>query len=102
MARLSIVNPIAIAQADTSDAPRIAPAARPKTLDGKRIALYWNGKPLGDIALERTKEGLARSFRDVTFIDVFGEKGGINRYLSPEQLDMLERDADVVIGTSGD
>lgn len=102
MARLSIVNPIATAQADTSEAPRVAPAARPKSLEGLRIGLYWNGKPQGDVALAHTKAMLGESFRGVSFVDVFGEKGGINRYLSPEQLDMLERDADVVIGTSGD
>ena len=102
MAQLSIVNPIATAQADTSEAPRISPAPRPKSLDGKRIGLYWNGKPLGDIALENTKEILRNTFRDVRFVDVFGEKGGINRYLSPGQLDMLQEEADVVIGTSGD
>jgi hypothetical protein len=102
MAQLDIVNPVAIAEADTSEAPRIEPAARPASLAGLRIGLYWNGKPQGDVALAHTKLRLSEAYDDVSFVDVFGEKGGLNRYLSPDQLDMLAREADVVIGTSGD
>lgn len=102
MARLEIVNPVALAEADSAQAPKITPAARPASLAGLRIGLYWNGKPQGDVALAYTKQRLADAYDGVTFVDVFGEKGGLNRYLSPEQLDLLERETDVVIGTSGD
>jgi hypothetical protein len=102
VARLEIVNPIALAQADSSDTVKIEPAPRPASLTGLRIGLYWNGKPQGDAALEHTKRRLTEAYAGVTFVDVFGEKGGLNRYLSPAQLDLLEREADVVIGTSGD
>jgi hypothetical protein len=101
-ATLEIVNPVALAQSDSSAAERVEPAPRRASLDGARIGLYWNGKPQGDVALAHTKIRLAEAYDDVTFVDVFGEKGGLNRYLSPEQLEMLARDTDVVVGTSGD
>lgn len=99
---LAIVNPIAEPQAEDDGAERYPPAPRPRTLDGARVALYWNGKQNGLDALDRTRECLAERFRDITFIDVIGELGGTNRYLSPEQLDRLSRDADVVVATSAD
>jgi hypothetical protein len=40
---LVVVNPVAEAHADTEGAERYPPAARPSTLDGKTVALYWNG-----------------------------------------------------------
>src|SRR5262245_57676610 len=102
MSKLTIVNPIAQAQAETADAERIPAARRPASLDGLTVGLYWNGKNLGDIALARAREHLAAGFPGVKFLDVFGEKGGLNRYLSPAQLDQMERECDVAIGTTAD
>jgi hypothetical protein len=102
MGKLTIVNPVAQAQVDTADAERIAPAKRPPTLEGRTVGLYWNGKNLGDIALARARENLAAAFPGVEFLDVFGEKGGLNRYLSPAQLEMMARECDAAIGTTAD
>jgi hypothetical protein len=102
MSKLTIVNPIAQAQAETADAERIAPARRPATLEGRTVGLYWNGKNLGDIALARVREHLAAGFPGIRFLDVFGEKGGLNRYLSPAQLELMERECDAAIGTTAD
>ncbi|MBW2498825.1 MAG: hypothetical protein JRF61_16225 [Deltaproteobacteria bacterium] len=102
MAELCIVNPIAEPQADHEDAERFPPAPRPETLEGKRIALYWNGKQNGLHALERAKQNLAKRFEGVRFLELTGELGGTNRYLSPEQLDMLEKEVDVAVCTSAD
>jgi hypothetical protein len=99
---LTIVNPIAQPRELAQGADRFAPASRPSTLDGKTIALYWNGKQNGQHALTRTREHLSRLYQDVTFIDVVGELGGTNRYLSPKQLDMLAEEADVAVCTSAD
>jgi hypothetical protein len=99
---LTIVNPVAEPQAHDDSAERYPPAVRPKTLDGAVIALYWNGKQNGPDALVRAKELLSARFRDVTFVDLIGELGGTNRYLSPAQLDMIERDVDVAICTTAD
>ena len=57
-ALLTIVNPVAEPQAHDDDAERYAPARRPATLEGKTVALYWNGKQNGLDALDRTKQHL--------------------------------------------
>jgi hypothetical protein len=101
-ARLTIVNPVAESQADLDDAMRDPPAPRPADLNGKRVALYWNGKQNGIHALDAARELLSQRFTGLTFIDVIGEQGGVNRFLSPGQLEMLEREADVAICTSAD
>ena len=102
MSRLTIVNPVAEPEAHAEGADRSPPADRPGTLDGLTVALYWNGKQNGLPALERTREHLERMYKDIQFIDVFGELGGTNRYLSPGQLAMLEKSADVAVCTSAD
>ena len=102
ISRLTIVNPVAEPEAHQASADRSPPAARLATLDGKTIALYWNGKQNGLPALARTRELLAGLYKDVTFIDVFGELGGTNRYLSPGQLEMLEKSVDAAVCTSAD
>jgi len=99
---LVIVNPIAEPAAHLDSAERHAPAKRPATLDGKVVALYWNGKQNGLHALARARENVAKLYRDVRFIDVIGDSGGTNRYLSSEQLKRLKREADVAICTSAD
>ena len=101
-AQLKIVNPVAIPASHVEKGERHPPAKRSGSLDGKTVALYWNGKQNGPFALDRSKEKLASQFRDIRFIDVVGEKGGTARYLSEAQLDMLEREADAVIATTAD
>jgi hypothetical protein len=101
-ARLTIVNPVATPNAETDQGDRFPPAARPATLDGKTVALYWNGKQNGLDALARTKELLEKRFTGVRFLDIIGELGGTNRYLSEDQLTMLAERAAAVVGTSAD
>jgi hypothetical protein len=100
--RLTIDNPIAEPQAHQENADRHAPAPRLDGLDGKTVALYWNGKQNGLDALARTKENLGKLFHDIRFIDVVGELGGTNRYLSAGQLEMLAREADVAVCSTAD
>ena len=101
-ASLTIVNPVAEPQAHEDDAERFAPAPRPSTLAGKTVALYWNGKQNGLDALDRTKQHLTKQFDDIRFVEVTGELGGTNRYLSPGQLAMLEAEVDVAVCTTAD
>jgi hypothetical protein len=101
-ARLAIVNPVAEPHDYDAGAERHPPARRPATLDGKTVALYWNGKQNGPDALARAKSTLSRRFKDIRFIDVTGELGGTNRYLSPEQLKYLQANADAAVCTSAD
>jgi hypothetical protein len=101
-ATLVIVNPVAESQVDLDDSMRDPPAPRPADLNNKRVALYWNGKQNGKFALDAVRDLLSKRFTGLSFIDVTGELGGVNRFLSPGQLDMLERDADVAICTTAD
>ena len=99
---LTIVNPVAEPQAHEDDAERYAPAPRPSTLEGKTVALYWNGKQNGLDALDRTKQHLTKQYNDIRFVEITGELGGTNRYLSTGQLDMLEAEVDVAVCTTAD
>ncbi len=101
-ATLSIVNPVAEPQAHEDDAERFPPAPRPSSLAGARIALYWNGKQNGLDALAAAKQILTARYPDATFVELTGELGGTNRYLSPAQLDLLEATVDVAVCTSAD
>jgi hypothetical protein len=64
--------------------------------------LYWNGKQKGPDALARTRTLLSERYTDIRFVDVIGELGGTNRYLSPAQLDTLVGAVDVVVATTAD
>src|SRR5262245_61298519 len=101
-AELRIVTPVAEPHSDTEGAERHRPAERLEKLDGATIALYWNGKQNGLDALARARENIAAIHRDVTFVDVIGELGGTNRYLSPEQIATLSSSVDAAICTSAD
>jgi hypothetical protein len=99
---LTIVNPVAEPQADADPSIRHAPAKRPSTLAGKTVALYWNGKQNGLDALAQAKTRLSERFEGIRFIELMGELGGTNRYLSPEQLSRLQQEADAAVCTSAD
>jgi hypothetical protein len=47
--------------------------AHPRDLQGKRIALYWNGNPNADIFLTRLAELLGSKIDDVTMVKVWEE-----------------------------
>jgi hypothetical protein len=102
VAQLEIVNPVATPKAAEEGSLVTATAKRPASLVGARIGLYWNGKQNGPAALARTKTLLADRYEGITFVDVIGELGGTNRYLSDTQLDMLVESVDVVVATSAD
>jgi hypothetical protein len=102
VAQLEIVNPVATPEAAEEGSLVTATAKRPASLVGARIGLYWNGKQNGPAALARTKTLLADRYEGITFVDVIGELGGTNRYLSDTQLDMLVESVDVVVATSAD
>ncbi|MEU8252083.1 hypothetical protein [Nonomuraea sp. NPDC048916] len=100
-ARLTIVNPVATPRSH-ADGDRFPPAARPSTLDGATVALYWNGKQNGLDALARARELIEAKFRDVTFVELTGALGGTTRYLSEEQLTLIEQRVDVMVATTAD
>src|SRR3974390_161528 len=102
MDTLTVVNPVATPSTASETAERHPPAPRVVALDDKVIALYWNGKQNGLDALARTRELFEKRFAGLTFIDVTGELGGTNRFLSEDQLAMLADKADAVVATSAD
>ncbi|MBM4406181.1 MAG: hypothetical protein FJ039_08380 [Chloroflexi bacterium] len=102
MAELRIVNPIALAQAATPRANRFPPAARPQTLEGKTIGLFWNSKAGGEIGLTRTKELLQRLYPTSKFREYFGEHGTFARRASNAQFDSMAKDCAAVVGATAD
>ncbi|TXK40330.1 hypothetical protein [Nonomuraea sp. C10] len=100
-ARLSIVNPVATPRSH-ADGDRFPPAPRPETLDGATVALYWNGKQNGLDALVKARELIEAAYEDVTFVEMTGALGGTTRYLSEEQLTLIEEKVDALVGTSAD
>ena len=63
LAKLRIINPIAEPHADTEGAERHAPAARPSSLKGKTVALYWNGNKLGSMCSRGCAKTSPNAFR---------------------------------------
>ncbi|MBI2909492.1 MAG: hypothetical protein HYX92_17745 [Chloroflexi bacterium] len=62
MAEIEVMNPVAEVR------PKgVTPAPRLDTLDGKKIALWWNTKSNGDVALTAAAEAIQRHFKNVTF-----------------------------------
>ncbi len=59
----TLLDPSGVAQVD---ALRVIP--RPATLEGKTVLLYWNGKPNGDVFLNRTAKLIEEHAKGVTFI----------------------------------
>ena len=102
MAELRIVNPVAESQAAASSAERFPPAGRTASLDGRSIALFWNAKAGGDVALARTRENLKRLYPTARFVDYFGAEGTHMRRASTEQLDRIASECDAAVGATAD
>jgi hypothetical protein len=95
--RLEVANPVA-----KSVIPRIEPAARPGDLDGKKVGLYWNFKPGGNVGLDQVEVRLRERFPTAEFIRFEGAVGASVRHVTPGQADDIARQCDVVVGTTGD
>ena len=97
MAQLEILHPVAeILPASVSA------ARRPGTLDGATIGLFWNSKAGGDVALRAAAEELARRHGGITFRHYVGSVGSTYRQATPEDVQRMTAECDVVIGSSGD
>ncbi len=97
MATLEVANPLA-----ESTVNRIDPAPRPADLDGKTIALYWNIKSGGDIALDRTESALRARYPGVTFERYLGSIGSTVRHLTPADVERIATTCQAAVGTTGD
>ena len=80
-------------------------APRVDTLEGKRIGLLWNGKPNGDVFLNRVAELLEKNYKDIEIIKFWEvDPGGtalVTKY-SDELLDRIADSIDIVIASSAD
>ncbi|MBI2858837.1 MAG: hypothetical protein HYX90_07145 [Chloroflexi bacterium] len=61
--RWTLLNPSGVAQIEAVKAN-----PRPSTLDGKTVLLYWNGKPNGDVFLNRTAKLIEKHAMGVRFV----------------------------------
>ena len=95
--QMEVLNPVsALAMPKT-----VVPARRPDTLSGKRIALWWNSKDRGDIALDTVAEKLEQQYKNIEFVR-FYQQYDVGR-VSPEYWDKAtESKLDAAIITSGD
>lgn len=97
MVELVVANPVA-----ESDVQRIEPARRPSDLTGKRIGLYWNLKPGGNVGLDRVEQRLRERFATAEFVRFEGSVGASVRHLTPKDADRVASQVQVVVGTTGD
>ena len=90
--QLEVLNPVS-----ETPSQSFKPATRPKSLDGKRVGLYWNFKPGGDYALERVSQEIQARFKDVK----------VKLYPAPRPvpkatLKAIQTECDVVVGSTAD
>lgn len=95
--RMEVLNPVArVVQQKGASAQRLG------TLQGKRVGLYWNQKPGGDAALARAAELLRSRYPHLEFGNYAGSIGGVNRYLTSDDVLRISRECSAVIGSTGD
>ena len=79
--------------------------SRIKTFDGKKIALWWNGKPNGNFFLNRVAELLGEKYKGIEIIklwEVYPTETAHPDKKSDAVLDLIARSADIVIAGQGD
>ena len=77
----------------------VTPAPRLTTLQGKRLAVIWNGKLGGDIFLKRVSEVLTDRY-GASGIEWISDRGDTNRVIDPAIVDHIVTTCDgAVIGT---
>lgn len=91
METLEVLNPVALVTARKS---RLA--QRPSTLSNKRVALYWNGKPGGEVALARVGELLDERFENLQLTLIKSSVGGFRARLEDAKA------FDAVVASTGD
>jgi hypothetical protein len=78
---------------------------RVDTLDGRRVGLLWNGKPNGDVFLNRVSELLEKNYKSIEIIkfwEVDPEGTAFSNKYSDEILDRIANSADIVIASQAD
>jgi hypothetical protein len=97
MPKLEILNPVAAVAKRSATA-----AARPKTLDGTTMGLFWNNKVGGNTALRAAADALRTRHPTLEFKEYQGSVGSSTRYMTPQDLAQISSECDVVIGSTAD
>jgi hypothetical protein len=97
MARLDIVNPVAVRVEQS-----VKPAARQRDLSNATVGLYWNMKAGGDAALDRTEQRLGERFPGIRFRRYTGSVGFIMRHATADDADRMASEVQAVVGTTAD
>ena len=95
----AVMNPVAEVQVQKSGL-----ADRFPDLNGKRIGLFWNGKPNGDVFLEEVALELGSRFRGLQTVKTWEIAPETKTVYgnSAENLKRISQCADFIIGASGD
>jgi hypothetical protein len=95
MAELKILSPVAEKKREKGKA-----APKLNDLRGKRIGLFWNHKPGGEIILAHTAELLKKRYSGITFRNYLGDR---TTSIPPAQLEAVVKDeCDAVVASTAD
>ena len=97
MAGLQILNP----SAQKADKNKFDAARRIPDLRGKKIGLYDNCKPGGEVAQQRLTVQLGAKYEDAQFLRYSGSIGGSST-LTAKGAQVITKECDAVIGIRGD
>lgn len=95
----TVVNPVS-----TPNVGRLGSAERVDDYSGKRVGLWWNGKPNGDVFLDEVGAQLAARFPGMTTVRIWEHRPtSMSFYGIPkDDIAFMAANADVVIGALGD
>ncbi|MFC1971255.1 hypothetical protein ACFLV0_04955 [Chloroflexota bacterium] len=80
-------------------------ATRINAFDGKRVGLWWNGKPNGDFFLNRIAELIEKKYKDIKIIKFWEVDPGGTAFSGEKSttvLDYMAETSDIVIAAQGD
>jgi len=77
-------------------------AGRVKTFEDKRVGLFWNTKPNGDIFLMRVGEHLKEQFNNIKIIEFLPGKGDTTSAAPSAVIKEVVDKCDIVILSTGD
>lgn len=97
MTTLEILNPVAKVAKRSANA-----AARPSSLAGKTIGLFWNAKVGGNTALRAAAQALLGRYPTLEFKEYHGSVGSSTRYMTPRDRTQITSECDLVIGSTAD
>ena len=87
-----VLNPVA-----EYETPILALSPRLADLDEKKVGLFWNGKPNGDLLLEAIGKLLERRFKNIKTI-----RFNLSISVGPENRRRMAEQCDAVIAAIGD